>query len=357
MLLMKKLRRNPEKFGALDLFADMAVEHGYCLDDAQAQDDFVSRIRQSLSNGKRSDTTIYGKRVESLFAYVVGALGEVALLKQEDSGDIFYSGDEVIAPDYRATFKNHEQLLVEVKNCHHKNPKERFVIKKAYVEKLQRYAEINGVDLRIAVYFSSWNIWTLLSLSSFKESDKNYSIDIIRAMACTEMSVLGDCTVCTTPDLEIHLLADANEAEEIDVSGQAKFVTRDVKFYCSGNEILDEKEKEIAFYLIRFGRWVEKEAEAVVKNNKLLMVKFVYAPESQDNPDFSPVGNLSGMVTNAFGELTVKNGDVVALKLGVDPSTFRVLIPADYKGKRLPLWRFVIQANPDFQNDARTTNS
>src|SRR5688572_22624922 len=107
---MKKLKRAAEKFGTLELFADMAAEHGYDLNDPMAQDDFISRVRSSIESGKKSNTTIFGKRIESLFAYVAGALGKVTLLKQEDSGDLFFAGEEVLAPDYRLTFDDRKQI-------------------------------------------------------------------------------------------------------------------------------------------------------------------------------------------------------------------------------------------------------
>ncbi|MBU2298015.1 MAG: hypothetical protein KKG39_06835, partial [Gammaproteobacteria bacterium] len=125
---MKKLKRDAEKFDVLELFADMATEHGYDLYDPLALEDFVSRVRASIEESKKSNIAIFGKRIESLFAYVAGALGKVVLLKQEDSGDIYFSGEDLIAPDYRLTFHDNEQLLVEVKNCHHKNPANKYSI-------------------------------------------------------------------------------------------------------------------------------------------------------------------------------------------------------------------------------------
>ncbi|GAB2797517.1 hypothetical protein GCM10027040_25200 [Halomonas shantousis] len=349
---MKKLKRNAEKFDVLELFADMATEHGYDLNDPLDQEDFVIRVRSSIEESKKSKNAIFGKRIESLFAYVAGALGKVILLKQEDSGDIYFSGEEMLAPDYRITFHDNEQLLVEVKNCHHKNPANKYSIKKDYFNKLKKYADLNGLDLKLAIYFSSWNFWALLSIESFEENKNSYTIDLARAMACSEMAHLGDCMVGTAPDLELHLLADAAEAAEageIDDSGRALFITRDVKIYCTGNEVTDEEEKKIAFYLIRFGTWLESETEAIVSDNKLLGIKFVYSPESQEESNFAIIGHLSTMITNGFRNHTVKNGDVFALKLGLDPSVFKVLIPQEYKGKNLPLWRFVIQSNPDFK--------
>lgn len=353
---MKKLKRDAEKFDVLELFADMSTEHGYDLTDPLAQEDFVTRVRASIEESKRSSITIFGKRIESLFAYVVGALGKVVLLKQEDSGDIYFAGEEVLAPDYRLTFHDNEQLLVEVKNFHHTNPAEKYSINKTYFNKLKKYADLNGLDLKFAVYFSSWNLWALLAIESFEENKKSYTIDLAKALACSEMALLGDCMVGTTPDLELHLLADPEEANEIDDSGQVPFIIRDIKIYCAGNEVTNEEEKKIAFHLIQFGTWLERETEVIVSDNKILGIKFVYSPESQEDPNFAIIGNLSTMVTNGFKNHTVKNGDVVAIKLGFDPSVFKVLIPNDYNGQSLPLWRFVIQPNPNFKGPINVKN-
>jgi hypothetical protein len=353
---MKKQKRNAEKFDVLELFADMAAVLGYHLNDPVAQEDFVSRVRTSIEESKKSNIAIFGKRTESLFAYVVGALDKVNLLKQEDSGDLFYTGSEILAPDYRLTFDDNEQLLVEVKNCHHKDPSNKYSIEKNYYLKLKKYADLNRLELRFAVYFSSWNLWTLLSIESFEENKSSYTIDLARAMACSEMAKLGDCMVGTTPDLELHLLANPEEASEVDESGQTLFTIRDIKIYCARNEITNDEEKKIAFHLIQFGTWLEKYTEAIVSNNKFLGMKFVYSPESQEEPNFAIIGHLSTMVTNGFRNHTVKNGDVVSLKLGLDPSVFKVLIPKDYKGQNLPLWRFVIQSNPEFKGPTGVRN-
>ncbi len=349
---MKKLIRNPEKFDVLELFASMAAEQGYDLRDPVTQDDFVERVRISIEKSKNSNIAVFGKRVESLFAYVAGALGKVKLLKQEDSGDLYFVGDEVLAPDYRLTMLDGSQFLVEVKNCNLKQPEKKFSIKKEYYEKLKAYSDINGLDLKFAVYFSAWNMWALLSIQSFAEQESGYDIDLPSAMAKSEMSILGDCMVGTAPNLELHLIADPDEASVIDESGKAVFVTRSVRIYCAGKEIVDEQEKRIAFYLMRFGDWKESETEAIVAENKLQGMKFVFSPRSQEEQNFAIIGNLSTMVSNGFRELTIEDGEVVSLTLGIDPAAFGVLIPDDYSGDGLPLWRFIIQSNPEFQSNS-----
>ncbi len=110
--------------------------------------------------------------------------------------------------------------------------------------------------------------------------------------------------------------------------------------------------KRIAFYLMRFGDWKESETEAIVAENKLQGMKFVFSPRSQEEQNFAIIGNLSTMVSNGFRELTIEDGEVVSLTLGIDPAAFGVLIPDDYSGDGLPLWRFIIQSNPEFQSNS-----
>lgn len=346
---MKKLARNIERFDVFELFAAMAEKHGYRLNDPLSQEDFIAKVRSSLEDSKNNDITIYGKRVEVLFAYVVGALGRAILLKQEDAGALYHTEDVVIPPDYRLVLEDGSNLLVEVKNFYSIDITENFIVKADYYEKLNRYSMLCGLSLKFAIYFSAVNRWALVPIDAFRRNSNSYNIDFATAMAKSEMSQIGDCMIGTSPDLELLLLADEEEANEISRDGQALFTTRDIKIYCAGNEVVEPLEKQIAFYLMRFGNWVEKETEAIVKAGKLMGMKFIYTPESKTEENFSLIASLSSMVTNMFKEHTIQDGKVVAVSSHLDPEKFRVFIPNDYKGKELPLWRFIIQPNQEFK--------
>ncbi len=54
---------------------------------------------------------------------------------------------------------------------------------------------------------------------------------------------------------------------------RANFIISDIKFYCDENEITDGTEKNIAFYLIQFGKWSESEGEALFDSERLAGVK------------------------------------------------------------------------------------
>lgn len=343
---MKKLKRNFEKFDSFDLFAEVILDKGHDFNDPIALERFIETVGQSIAESKENKNIVFGKRTEFLFAYVAGALGEVALLKQEDAGDIYFYGDDKLAPDYRVTFHDHKQILIEVKNCHSKN---QFCIKKNYYLKLKRYADLNKLDLKFAVYFSSPRLWVLLSIDNFDEYEDVYKIHFAKALACSEMSILGDCMIGTAPDLELHFLS--NTGEEINISDleQQPLNTLEIKIYCAGNEITDPLEKKIAFHFIQFGNWLEKDVVQIIEKSKTVGVKFLYSPEYQEEPNFAMIGTLSTMITKGFFDHTTKNGEIVALKPKDDPRIFQVFIPMDYKSQNLPLWRFFIQPNPKFK--------
>ena len=130
---MKKQSRQPEKYDVLELFSVLSAKYDHDITDEFAVDDFIERVRKSISLSKMNRSALFGKRTESMFAYVSGALGKVSLLKQEDAGDLFFTDGDLIVPDYRMTFHDGKQTLVEVKNFHSDNPSGYFVINKEYL--------------------------------------------------------------------------------------------------------------------------------------------------------------------------------------------------------------------------------
>jgi len=345
---MKKLKRDTEKFDVLELFSSMAIKHGYKLTEPTDIKDFIKRVEVSIEASKNNNIAIFGKRTESLFAYVVGSLAEVKLLKQEDSGFLHSTESIIEIPDFRLTLNSGEQFFVEVKNYHEKNPRKKYSIKKSYYDKLKKYSDLNKLELKFAIFFSAWNYWVLLPINAFQENKNSYVIDIGRAIALSEMSTLGDCMVGTTPNLELHMLADEDEASEINSDNEASFITRQVKIYCAGKEVIDSVEQSMAIYLIRYGEWRENKTEAIVEENKLLGMKFIYSPEGEPELNFTIIGTLSTMISNGFKDYTVEEGNVVAVDLSFPTDFFRFFIPKDYKGIRLPLWQFKNEPNKNF---------
>lgn len=347
---MKRVKRNPEKFEVIDLFTAMGREHGYKLSVEEDANDFIERIGKSLKSSQENPNLLHGKRVESLFAHVAGALGNCRLIKQEDSGEVFSTENNIQVPDYKIVLNDGKQYFIEVKNCHFPNIKSPYPLNKSYLEKLENYAVLHGTPLLFAIYFSRHNKWFLLSKSSFMEQKNRYVIDFINAMAKNEMSLLGDRTIATEPNLAIEFNADLSRGGTINDKGKWCVIIGVVKIYCANTELTDELEKSIAFYLMRFGSWNENEPEVLEEGDKFLGVKYTLSPDfPPEDQRFSMIGELSSMISYSYSEQTVYERSVIALDTNLDPSVFTVKIPKDYKGKNLPLWQFILQPNPDFK--------
>lgn len=353
---MIKQTRNPEKFDVLELFSSMATTNGYKINDMHSVEEFISCVSTSIKESATNDRTKFGKRVESLFSYVAGALGKVKLLKQEDAGNIYYLGEEIIAPDYKAVLKDDTQILIEVKNFYSPDIEKYFTIENDYYLKLKRYSDINKIPLKFAIYFSTMNQWFLLPISAFTKVGNTFKINFVTAIAKSEMAILGDRMIGTTPNLEIHLITNKDEASTIKDSGIVDFTIRTTKCFCANKEITNTTEQKILFDFVRYGRWIEKDTEVIMEDDKFLGVKFIYTPIEATGQPFEIIGLLSGMISNKFKELTTNDGKIELLDLGLDPNAFEILIPDGYDSTTLPLWQLIVNANEDFQEEPNKTS-
>lgn len=350
---MKRLSRNPEKFEALDLFTAFSRNSELKLQSPEDEEKFLEMVKASLKVSKESPILLHGKRMEVLFGHLAAGLGGCRMVKNEDTGGVITDDSDIQLPDYRLTLKDGRQIFVEVKNHGHPNPKSQFLLNKSYVERLQRYGEMNNVPIYFAIYFRCLRMWTLLPVSSFIELKKKLSTNAAHSVANSEMSMLGDRMVGTKAPLVFELVADASQERNIDDKDQAHFIIGDVKIYCADIEVTDSEEKNLAFYLMRFGRWDCGDAEAIMDDEgQLHSVRFTFNPHTAVNIErqgFDIIGHLSSMITEAFNEQTVYERQVTAIDTKSEPGVFSVTIPENYKGKTLPLWRFSIEPNPDFK--------
>lgn len=350
---MKRIPRDPEKFEVIDLFTAIGRDRGYKLNSQEDFEDFMSRISESFSRNQSNQRLIHGKRVESLFAHVVGALENCEIIKQEDAGEIFSSRDDILAPDYRIITKDGNQFLVEVKNCHFPNPESPYPVSKEYMAKLEKYSEINKIPFKIAIYFSRFNYWVLLSKESFTEQKNKYVTYFPEALAKSEMVYLGDISIGTVYPLSIDFIKDREKEASVSDSGEAHFIIGDIKLYAAEKEITNEAEKNIAFYLMQFGNWDESGPDAIMHDDEFEGVRFTRTPLPQEGPaehqGFRIIGTKSSMISAAYREHTVQDEAVVSLDTSTEPEIFALNIPADYKSDELPLWRFSMKPNPEFQ--------
>ena len=353
---MKRLDRKSEKFDPLDLYTALSRQMEYKIGVERDNEDFHMRIAGSLKAALDNPAMLHGKRIEAMFAHVVSALGSCVLIKQEDIGAAFVSSDKFQFPDYRVVTENGDTLLIEVKNCHQHKRKFRFDLKRSYVRKLRNYADVNGASLKFAIYFSRINRWVLLSPESFIVDARRVWIDLPHAIAKNEFSLLGDRMVATLPPLSIEFVGDPDDERcDANEGGRFEFTIREIRIKCSGKSITTYAEKHIAFYFMRYGDWIEQEPSVQVENGRLVSISFDFAPNDPvDDQPFQFVGDLSSMISTAFGELTTsRDNSVASLDVDVEPAFFSVNIPKDYKGDALPLWQFVLEPNPEYLREAQ----
>lgn len=354
---MKRVKRDPAKFDAIELYTAVGLDRGYKLNVEGDMESFLDTVKGSLQASQTNPLLLHGKRAEALFAYVAGALGHCKLIKQEDSGAIFSAAGNLIAPDYRIVLNDSSALLVEVKNFFIKSFDKEFTLPVKTMAGLEQYAELNGLPLKIAIYFSNANSWVLLSKSAFRRIGKHFTISFARAMALNEMAILGDRTIATLPRLSVEFRTTPDLAMEPNENSEVVFTIKSMRFECGDTEIIGDDAREIAFYLMRYGRWTCGEPTASFEGMKVIALQFVFEPEEvHEDQGCETIGGLSQMVSSAYRELTVDDTGVVALDIRHDPEIFTLRIPEGFKNETLPLWQFILQPNPKF-GEAEFTKS
>ena len=242
--------RDPEKFDVLDLFDAIGRNKEICLGDKKNEDEFIDIISNALSVNK-TPTMLYGRHVEAMFAYMTASLGKCALVKKEDCGDVFVGDCSIKIPDYRIVLNSAsgENMLVEVKKYHKKKAFNEYSMNLNYLDGLSRYADLVKTVLRIAIYWSKWCIWTLVSPDDFERNGTNAKISLSTAIKRNEMSTLGDIMIGTTPPLTIRIYPDKKQPHNIIENKRAEFTISKVEMLCKNTPITVESEQRIAFVI------------------------------------------------------------------------------------------------------------
>jgi hypothetical protein len=341
---LKRISRKSEKFAIIDLIKSIGREQGFALGDVATEKHFTKRISELFNQEKSNPLTLHGCRIESMFGYVAGSLGKCILIKQEDAGEIYALHPDIKPPDYRLILENNAEFFVEVKNCHKRAPSSCCSFKKSYIEELLKYVRLFNLDLKIAIYWSRWNIWTLVPVNKLPVRKEKYSINMLEAAKVNEMYILGDVMVGTIAPLTLKTFTDPKKPRSIDKTGMTKFTIGGVEIYCAEKLIKDKHEQKIAFYLMLFGDWIMEERQVNVISNELVDIKLSLLPEEPvPGQGFDIIGSLSGMISRQYNTLTTSERDVKLLSPSAEPGSLGVVIPPDYKGKYLPIWRLIVE--------------
>jgi hypothetical protein len=346
---VKRIEREKRRFDLMRLLDAYARNEKLSIRDGATHVRFLRGLADEFDLAKGSDTLIHGLRTEGMFAHVVAALGGCTMVKSEDAGEIYADDTTLRIPDYRVVISSDEQLLVEVKN-HRSASLADYLVKPAYMDSLRRYANAVGLPLYIAIYWSDFHMWALVPSDGFDLIDGDYSVSFGESMKRSEMVRLGDCMLGTTPPLEFRLLSDPARDRSVQPSGEVSFTIGAVELRAGGQVIEDPLEKRIAWFLLRCGSWDIAAFPTEVVGGALISATFVVAPEehssggADSHEDFEFLGFMSQMLSRQYGVMTADESGVNLLTPTGQPQDLGVLIPPDYVGERLPLWRFLVQS-------------
>lgn len=343
---MKRHLSDQKYFKTLRMLDDFAQSEGMSIQDEMVLDKFIRHLSEAVQKHRDNPIRVYGFRVESMFAHIAAALGKSHIITEEDSGAFFSSEEDIRRPDFRLITADGEQLLIEVKNFHQKDPMEPFIIKSTYLLTLKKYADAFNLPLKIAIYWSVWKLWTLIDTAHFSSQNSDHIITMLEAMKRNEMNLLGDHMVGTVPPLSLRLYTDTNKPRSLDKNGKVHFTIGSVAFYAGGQEITDEFEKKLVWFFMLHGKWEKIEQPAEIKNGLLEYTEFSVSPEQYDKKQgFAMLGFLSELISSNYKFLTSPEGEISQLIPKQQPDQLSVLIPYNYKGKVLKLWRFHVQPN------------
>ncbi|EPW7304968.1 hypothetical protein ACWO6Y_004513, partial [Escherichia coli] len=64
---MERIKRNPERFEAFELFSSLGQIYNYDIKNPEHQDDFIQKVTTSLIASHQNPILLNGKRIENLF--------------------------------------------------------------------------------------------------------------------------------------------------------------------------------------------------------------------------------------------------------------------------------------------------
>lgn len=331
-------------FDLLAEFGKFGLERKLALTEPETRAAFGLHVAESVDRALADPALLHGQRTEAMFEAMMASLGDFRLVKPEDGGRVI-SSEPLRVPDFRIVLTSGEQWLVEVKNIYIDNPsrQQRKVMTREYRQQLEAYASATGAELKLAIFWARWSMWTLVAPARFADASGDVVIDMLTAAQANELGTLGDRTIGTRPPLRLRLFMDPERTSTIDEDGQVTAVIGWVAMYCGQDEITDPTEQQVAWIFMQHGEWPGSEAVPVVKGDRLVAIDFSWEPEERQNEGFEMIGTLSRVFSRYFADATLADGAIVQLRAPHRPSWFEPMIKPSYVSKALPLWRFQLK--------------
>ncbi len=338
----------PAESTALELFVRREGPAQQALSKALEGPNAAETIGQLLERA-RTPIRLHGRRTEEMFVYVVAALGLARLIKREDAGDVVVQGDTDIAvPDFRVILESGAEVLVEVKNCNERNPHSGRRFTREYLDRLLAYGALCGRPVYLAVYWSAWRSWTLHQVAEVRAQllSARMRLSFLGALPHSEMRLLGDYSLATEHPLLIRFAVSGHLLETEGTTSKHAMRIEAVELKVNGRPILVKRDMEIAWGLMLYGKWVERE-DVHMSGDSVSAIDFTFAPETTDpTQPFSIVSSVSSLASSQFNDMTVQNSTIRRLRPGVLPDPPYPKVTDGYLGQDLPLWRFVQAPTP-----------
>ncbi len=212
---------------------------------------------------------------------------------------------------------------------------------------MERYSALKGFPLLIAVYWSNVRQWTINRASDIAGPGGSIHLIFQDAIKKNLASRFGDRMLMAIPPLSCRLWADPQKPRSIDSEGNVNFTIGNVTFYMGDEEILEQRERELALYFMFHSRWAERRCEAQEAGGSLEYIEFESGPEddhvTEDQP-MQSLGTLAGMISSYYNWLTIsQDREIVRLTPGLQPGQMGSGLDDEYRGKVLKAWIFSIE--------------
>lgn len=352
---MKRNSFDQDGFNLLPMLNDFALNEGLRLTDGAAGAAFLKRLSAAIREHLGHAARLYGLRAQAMFAHVAAALGLCRVISEEDSGAFFSDAEGMRRPDFRVITRDGQQFLVEVKNYHQRrDPTAPHKMDPGYVAGLLRYASLMSLPLKLAVYWSKWKVWTMVDVRNPNDS----TLSMGEGLKKNEMGTLGDRMVSSVPPIELRLYADKTRPRPVDASGFGRFTIGRAVMCAGGKEITCPIEVQLAWFFMRYGQWTQNDRPGETRDSKLEWLGISVGPPIAEDQPHSSLGFLSSMASRRYLELTSEGRSVKLLTPKCDPADLAVLIPDDYHGDVLKIWRWkVVPSLEDVVSTAEAPHS
>jgi len=332
-------------FDLLGLLAAFARTHELALDDPTLIERFSADAARRLQTALKDPALLHGARTERLFEAMILSLGRFKLFKAEDIGRVHPAG-LYRAPDFRVVLEDGEQWLIEVKNVRRPNPNEQHTTLTApYLKSLRAYCEAVGAPLRIALFWSTWNLWALIDPDRFARRDGGVRITMEESIRGSELARLGDVSIMTKPPLRFVLNADMDKPRSLNSEGIAEFMIGSASLFSGEVELTDPADSRLAAILLQYGEWDLKGPLPLMGTDGVVGAQFVATPHEPSDQGFDGIGWASRIFSRYYASQTFDGARIVQLNGKPAPEWFEPLAKWDFGVSKLPLWLLHLQAS------------